>query len=88
MRKLGFLGGVVEVMNHGRGKQKQEKIDAKWKTEIEWSAQVAEDLVKIKEQASSREGWEGPERQDSVVRKMPTLNVFSKALCLYFHIVL
>lgn len=44
-----FFGRVVEVMNHGRGKKKQEKIDAKWKAEIEWSAQVAEELVKIKE---------------------------------------
>lgn len=29
MRKLSSLGRVVEVMNHGKGKKKQEKIDAK-----------------------------------------------------------
>lgn len=62
MRKLSSLGRVVEMMNHGRGKKKQEKINAKWKTEIERSPQVAEDLVKIKEQASSKEGWEGLKR--------------------------
>lgn len=66
MRKMGFLGRIVEVMNHQRGKKKQEKIDAKRKSKIEWSTQVAEDLVKIKEQANSKEGWED---QDSVVRK-------------------
>lgn len=66
MRKMGFLGRIVEVMNHQRGKKKEEKIDAKRKSKIEWSTQVAEDLVKIKEQANSKEGWED---QGSVVRK-------------------
>lgn len=50
-------------------KTKQERTDAKWKTEIRWSTEVAEDFVRIREQAGSEEGWEGWERQDSVARE-------------------
>lgn len=41
-----------------RGKVKKEATDARWMTEIRWSPQVAGDLVKVKEQITSEEGWE------------------------------
>lgn len=50
-------------------KKKQERTEAKWKTEIGWSTEVAEDFVKMKEHAGSEDNWEGLERQDSVARE-------------------